>query len=300
MALTPIIDSSPGFAPAVALYQGHRPAVTLPASLEARRPDTERGAGAQSLQPLISCRGVSVSYGGRCALDAVDVEIGQGEVLALIGPSGSGKSTFLRCLNRMNDSLPGCQVQGKIVLNGRDIHASDMDAMGLRSRVGMVLNKPNPYPQSVYDNIAYGLRIHGLSTCSSHELALIEEALREAGLWQELRGQLTQSAQSLSPGQQQRLCIARALAIKSTVLLMDEPCAALDPVSTAMIEGLIEDLGRSHAIVLVPHSTQQAARISQRTAFFHSGRLIEVDETARIFTNPRHRLTEAFISGQLS
>lgn len=300
MVLTPIIDSSPDFSPAVALYQGHRQSASIPASLGAKRPETNCGPGAQSVPPWMSCRGVSVSYGGRRALDAVDLEVGQNEVLALIGPSGSGKSTFLRCFNRMNDSLPGCQVQGKIILNGRDIYASEMDAMGLRARVGMVLNKPNPYPQSVFDNIAYGLRIHGLSTCPSHELALIEEALREAGLWQELRGQLKQSAHALSLGQQQRLCIARALAIKPSVILMDEPCAALDPVSTAMIEGLIEELGRRHAILLVPHSSQQAARISQRTAFFHSGRLIEVDETARIFTNPRHRLTEAFISGQLS
>jgi phosphate transport system ATP-binding protein len=300
MALMPFLESIPGFA--TPLQQLHN-------RLHSRAPTGALGRewldfvpvmdDGEIEHPSISCQGVSVSYQGKRALHPVHLEVAPNGVLALIGPSGSGKSTFLRCLNRMNDSLPGCQVKGKVMLNGQDVYAPEIDTVSLRAQVSMIFQKPNPYPQTVYENVAYGLRIHGLATCPSHEHALVEEALRQAGLWPELRGQLKQAAHQLSPGQQQRLCIARALAIKPSVILMDEPCSALDPVSTAMIEGLIEELGESYPILLVTHSVQQAARISQRTAFFDAGRLIEVGQTARMFTNPRQPLTETYISGRM-
>jgi phosphate transport system ATP-binding protein len=300
MALMPFLESIPGFA--TPLQQLHN-------RLHSRAPTGALGRewldfvpvmdDGEIEHPSISCQGVSVSYQGKRALHPVHLEVAPNGVLALIGPSGSGKSTFLRCLNRMNDSLPGCQVKGKVMLNGQDVYAPEIDTVSLRAQVSMIFQKPNPYPQTVYENVAYGLRIHGLATCPSHEHALVEEALRQAGLWPELRVQLKQAAHQLSPGQQQRLCIARALAIKPSVILMDEPCSALDPVSTAMIEGLIEELGESYPILLVTHSVQQAARISQRTAFFDAGRLIEVGQTARMFTNPRQPLTETYISGRM-
>ncbi len=300
MALMPFLQSMPGLAPPPQhlLDRVQSPGPTGVPGRERLDPLPGIQDG-KIAQPRLSCRGVSVSYHRQRALHPVHLEVGQNGVLALIGPSGSGKSIFLRCLNRMNDSLPGCQVQGKIILNGQDVYAPGIDAVGLRAQVGMIFQKPNPYPQTVYDNMAYGLRIHGLATCPSHEHALVEDALRQAGLWPEVKGQLRQAAHQLSPGQQQRLCIARALAIKPSVLLMDEPCSALDPVSTAVIEGLIEELGKSYPILLVTHSVQQAARISQRIAFFDSGRLIEVGQTARIFTNPRQPLTETYISGRM-
>ena len=300
MALMPFLESTPGFA---------TPLQQLHDRLHSRAPTGALGRewldfvpvmdDGEIEHPSISCQGVSVSYQGKRALHPVHLEVAPNGVLALIGPSGSGKSTFLRCLNRMNDSLPGCQVKGKVMLNGQDVYAPEIDTVSLRAQVSMIFQKPNPYPQTVYENVAYGLRIHGLATCPSHEHALVEEALRQAGLWPELRGQLKQAAHQLSSGQQQRLCIARALAIKPSVILMDEPCSALDPVSTAMIEGLIEELGESYPILLVTHSVQQAARISQRTAFFDAGRLIEVGQTARMFTNPRQPLTETYISGRM-
>ena len=300
MALMPFLESTPGFA---------TPLQQLHDRLHSRAPTGALGRewldfvpvmdDGEIEHPSMSCQGVSVSYQGKRALHPVHLEVAPNGVLALIGPSGSGKSTFLRCLNRMNDSLPGCQVKGKVMLNGQDVYAPEIDTVSLRAQVSMIFQKPNPYPQTVYENVAYGLRIHGLATCPSHEHALVEEALRQAGLWPELRGQLKQAAHQLSPGQQQRLCIARALAIKPSVILMDEPCSALDPVSTAMIEGLIEELGESYPILLVTHSVQQAARISQRTAFFDAGRLIEVGQTARMFTNPRQPLTETYISGRM-
>jgi phosphate transport system ATP-binding protein len=232
------------------------------------------------------------------ALKGIDLEIGRNEVMALIGPSGSGKSTFLRCLNRLNDVISGCRVKGKIWLDGYDIYTRQVDVTRLRARVGMVSQKPNPYPKSIYENIAYGPRIHGLATCGSEESAMVEQALRQAGLWKEVRDRLDQPASHLSDGQQQRLCIARVLAVKPDVILMDEPCIALDPLATLAVECLIEDLQESLTIVLVTHSPQQAARVSQRTAFFHHGRLIEVGATAQLFTTPRHRLTESYISGR--
>jgi phosphate transport system ATP-binding protein len=300
MALMQFFESTPGLAPPPR-YLHDRIDSRGPVGVNGReRLDPVPGTHDEKIGPsTMSCLGVSVSYQGRRALHPVYLEVAQNEVLALIGPSGSGKSTFLRCLNRMNDSLPGCQVKGKIMLNGQDIYARGIDAVSLRAQVGMIFPKPNPYPQSVYDNMAYGLRIHGLATCPSHEHALVEEALRQAGLWSEVKGQLRQAAHQLSAGQQQRLCIARAMAIKPSVILMDEPCSALDPVSTAVIEGLIEELGKSYPVLMVTHSVQQAARISQRIAFFDSGRLIEVGQTARIFTNPRQPLTETYISGRM-
>ena len=300
MALMPFLDSIPGFAPPLQQLHDRVHLRGPTGALGSERLDFVPVMGdGRIAHPSVSCQGVSVSYQGKKALHPVHLDVAGNEVLALIGPPGSGKSTFLRCLNRMNDSLPGCEVKGKIILNGQDVYAPGVDAVSLRAQVCMIFQKPNPYPHSVYDNRAYGLRIHGLATCPSHEHALIEEALRQAGLWPEVRGQLKQSAHQLSLGQQQRLCIARALAIKPSVILMDEPCSALDPVSTAIIEGLIEELAKSYPILLVTHSVHQAARISQRTAFFDGGRLIEVGQTARVFTNPRQPVTETYISGRM-
>ena len=300
MALMPFLESIPGFAPPQQQLLDHVNSQVPDAAAGRERfffvPGHDDGKIAH---PRMSCRGVSVSYQGKLALHPVDLEVARNGVFALIGTAGSGKSTFLRCLNRMNDGLPGCQVHGKVILNGQDIYAPGIDTVSLRAQVSMVFQKPNPYPQTVYENVAYGLRIHGLTTCPSHEHALVEEVLRQAGLWPELRTQLKQAAHRLPLGLQQRLCISRALAIKPRLLLMDEPCSALDPVSTSIIEGLIEELGKSYPILLATHSIQQAARISQQTAFFDAGHLVEIGQTAQIFTNPRQPLTETYISGRL-
>jgi phosphate transport system ATP-binding protein len=217
----------------------------------------------------------------------------------MVGPSGCGKSTFLRCLNRMNDTIPTCRVTGTITLDGRDIYDPKLDVVPLRAQVGMVFQKPNPFPKSIYDNVAYGPRIHGLAE-SRHDLdATVELSLQRAGLWEEVKDRLDQPGTGLSGGQQQRLCIARAIAVSPEVILMDEPCSALDPIATARIEELISELREQYTIVIVTHSMQQAARVAQRTAYFHLGRLIEVGETSRIFTNPRHKLTEDYITGRV-
>jgi phosphate transport system ATP-binding protein len=219
-------------------------------------------------------------------------------VLAMIGPSGCGKSTFLRCLNRMNDTIPGARVTGSIRLEGEDIHDKSLDVVQLRARVGMVFQKPNPFPKSIFDNVAYGPRIHGLARGSAEMDDIVCTSLRRAGLWEEVKDRLTEPGTGLSGGQQQRLCIARTIAVEPEVILMDEPCSALDPVATARIEDLIDELKASYTIVIVTHSMQQAARVSQRTAYFHLGELIEVGETDRVFTNPRQKLTEDYISGR--
>jgi phosphate transport system ATP-binding protein len=248
--------------------------------------------------PVFSCRDVSVFYGAKQALKAITLDVGRRQVLALIGPSGCGKSTFLRCLNRMNDTIPGARVSGRIHLDGRDILDDALDVAQLRARIGMVFQKPNPFPKSIYDNVAYGPRIHGMARSRAHLDDIVCTSLTRAGLWEEVKDRLSGPGTGLSGGQQQRLCIARTIAVQPEVILMDEPCSALDPIATARIEDLIDELRESYAIVIVTHSMQQAARVSQRTAYFHLGELIEVGETDRLFTNPRHRLTEDYITGR--
>jgi phosphate transport system ATP-binding protein len=249
--------------------------------------------------PVFSCRDVSVSYGDKQALKNVTIDIARRQVLAAIGPSGCGKSTFLRCLNRMNDTIPGARVTGTITLDGQDIYAKRQDVAQVRARIGMVFQKPNPFPKSIYDNVAYGPRIHKLTRSRADLDELVVTSLQRAGLWDEVKDRLTSHALVLSGGQQQRLCIARTLAVQPEVILMDEPCSALDPIATAHVEDLIEQLRASFAIVIVTHSMQQAARVSQRTAYFYMGQLIEVGETDRVFTNPQHRLTEDYITGRI-
>jgi phosphate transport system ATP-binding protein len=248
--------------------------------------------------PVFSCRNVDVYYGEKHAIKDVSVDIGRGAVLAMIGPSGCGKSTFLRCLNRMNDTIPSARVTGRILLDGNDIHEKRRDVVQLRARVGMVFQKPNPFPKSIFENVAYGPRIHGLAADRVELDEIVTTSLRRAGLWEEVKDRLNHPGTSLSGGQQQRLCIARTIAVNPEVILMDEPCSALDPIATARIEDLIDELRASYAIVIVTHSMQQAARVSQRTAYFHLGSLVEVGETDRIFTNPRHKLTEDYITGR--
>lgn len=243
-------------------------------------------------------REVAVHYSGKQAISDVNLDIGRNQVIAMIGPSGCGKSTFLRCLNRMNDTIEGCVVSGDITLDDQNIYDPKMDVVPLRARVGMVFQKPNPFPKSIYDNVAYGARIHGLAS-SRHELdEIVEESLQRAGLWEEVKDRLSQPGTGLSGGQQQRLCIARAIAVGPEVILMDEPCSALDPIATARIEELIDELRQQFTIAIVTHSMQQAARVSQRTAYFHLGRLVEVGDTKLVFTNPRHKLTEDYITGR--
>ena len=249
--------------------------------------------------PRISCRNVDVFYAEKQAITNVSIDIARNEVIAMIGPSGCGKSTFLRCLNRMNDTIEICRVSGEIKLDDRDIYAKDMDAVTLRAQVGMVFQRPNPFPKSIYDNVAYGPRIHGLVANNKADTdEVVETSLRRAGLWDEVKDRLSQPGTGLSGGQQQRLCIARTIAVRPEVILMDEPCSALDPIATARIEELIDELRKNYSIVIVTHSMQQAARVSQRTAYFHLGDLIEVGETKHIFTNPTHRLTEGYITGR--
>jgi phosphate transport system ATP-binding protein len=248
--------------------------------------------------PIFRCRDVDVFYGEKHAIKKVGVDIARNQVLAMIGPSGCGKSTFLRCLNRMNDTIANARVEGQILLDGRNIHDRKQDVVQLRARVGMVFQKPNPFPKSIYENVAYGPRIHGLAGDRVELDEIVHGSLQRAGLWEEVKDRLNQPGTSLSGGQQQRLCIARTIAVNPEVILMDEPCSALDPIATARIEDLMEELRQSYAIVIVTHSMQQAARVSQRTAYFHLGDLIEVGETDRIFTNPRHKLTEDYITGR--
>lgn len=248
--------------------------------------------------PKMSARNVNVFYGDKQAIINVSLDIGRNEVLAMIGPSGCGKSTFLRSLNRMNDIIPICKVDGDITLDDKDIYKSDQDTVMLRARVGMVFQKPNPFPKSIYENVAYGPRIHGLAHSKAGMDEIVENSLRRASLFDEVKDQLDKPGTGLSGGQQQRLCIARAIAVNPEVILMDEPCSALDPIATARIEELIDEIKENYTIAIVTHSMQQAARVSQRTAYFHLGKLIEVDDTKTIFTNPKHQLTENYITGR--
>ena len=249
-------------------------------------------------EPKMRALDVSVFYGPKKAIDNVSIDIHTDDVTAFIGPSGCGKSTFLRALNRMNDTIAGARVEGRIELDGDDIYQSGMDVVQLRARVGMVFQKPNPFPKSIYENVAYGPRIHGLAEGKAELDQIVEKSLRRAGLWDEVKDRLLDSGTALSGGQQQRLCIARAIAVEPEVILMDEPCSALDPIATAKIEELIDDLRGRYAIVIVTHSMQQAARVSQRTAFFHLGNLIEYGQTSEIFTNPREERTKDYITGR--
>ncbi len=261
--------------------------------------DHRETVGKQFIEsPRMSCRDVNVYYGEKHAINKVSLDIGRNEVIAMIGPSGCGKSTFIRCLNRMSDTIDGCRVTGEITLDGSNIYDRNIDVVLLRAQVGMVFQKPNPFPKSIYDNIAYGPRIHGLVRNKTETDEVVETSLKRAGLWEEVKERLDQPGTGLSGGQQQRLCIARTIAVNPEIILMDEPCSALDPIATAVIEDLIGELRENYSIVIVTHSMQQASRVSQRTAFFHLGDLIEVGSTERIFTNPRHQLTEDYITGR--
>ncbi len=248
--------------------------------------------------PKMTARDVHVFYGDKEAIKGVDIDIHDDKVTAFIGPSGCGKSTFLRCLNRMNDTIPTARVTGDIELDGQNINSAVMDVVQLRARVGMVFQKPNPFPKSIYENVAYGPRIHGLAQGKAELDEIVEKSLRRAGLWDEAKDRLQDSGTALSGGQQQRLCIARAIAVDPEVILMDEPCSALDPIATAKIEELIHALRGRYAIAIVTHNMQQAARVSQRTAFFHLGEIVEYGKTSEIFTNPREQRTQDYITGR--
>jgi len=246
----------------------------------------------------IAAKQVSVYYGDTAALRNVSIDIYQHQVTALIGPSGCGKSTFLRCINRMNDMIDGCRMEGEITLDGENIYNPDLDVVQLRERVGMVFQKPNPFPKSIYDNVAYGPRIHGMANSRQELDEIVEQSLRKAGLFGEVKDRLSDPGTGLSGGQQQRLCIARTISVNPEVILMDEPCSALDPIATARIEGLIEELRQNYSIVIVTHSMQQAARVSQRTGFFHLGDLVEVGLTDDIFVKPVNKRTQDYITGR--
>jgi len=250
--------------------------------------------------PRMSCQNVDVYYnhGDKKAINNISLDIGSNEVISMIGPSGCGKSTFLRCLNRMNDTIDGCRVTGKITIDNKNIYDKDVDVVPLRAQVGMVFQKPNPFPKSIYDNVAYGPKIHGLVQSKDETCELVENSLKRAGLWKEVKDRLDQPGTGLSGGQQQRLCIARTIAVNPEIILMDEPCSALDPIATAIIEELINELKQQYSIVIVTHSMQQASRVSQRTAYFHLGDLIEAGPTDQIFLNPLHQLTEDYITGR--
>lgn len=259
--------------------------------------ETTTQSPAQNL--IMQAKNVDVFYGQKQAIKNVSLDIPEKTITALIGPSGCGKSTFLRCLNRMNDTIDICSVKGDIRFAGQDIYASKVDPVALRARIGMVFQKPNPFPKSIFDNVAYGPRIHGLSTSKSDLEGRVETALKHAGLWDEVSDRLTESGTGLSGGQQQRLCIARAIAVEPQVILMDEPCSALDPIATAKVEELMESMRQEFTIVIVTHSMQQAARVSQKTAFFHLGELVEYGDTETIFTNPVEPRTASYISGRI-
>ena len=249
-------------------------------------------------QVKVSARHIDVFYGEKQALTSVDIDVNQNEVMALIGPSGCGKSTFLRCINRMNDTIAECRVTGKLTVDDEDVYDKSIDVVQLRARVGMVFQKPNPFPKSIYDNVAYGPRIHGLGSSRDELNAIVQRSIERAGLWEEVHDRLAEPGTSLSGGQQQRLCIARAIAVNPEVILMDEPCSALDPIATARIEELMDELRQNYTIIIVTHSMQQAARVSQRAAFFHLGELVECHDTPTMFTNPSDKRTQDYITGR--
>ncbi|MCP4039909.1 MAG: phosphate ABC transporter ATP-binding protein [bacterium] len=263
-----------------------------------REHSEEQKAGPAAVEPKVRTRDLCVYYGDKQALFDIDLDIAPNQVTALIGPSGCGKSTYLRCVNRMNDVVEGCRATGLVELDGEDIFRESLDVVNLRARVGMVFQKPNPFPKSIYDNVAYGPRIHGLAQSRVDLDQIVLESLSRAGLLEEVEDRLEDTGTSLSGGQQQRLCIARAIAVKPQVILMDEPCSALDPIATARIEELIEELRENYTIIMVTHSMQQAARVSQRTAFFHLGNLIEAGDTEQIFTDPKEVRTQDYITGR--
>ena len=256
------------------------------------------GIGMADGESAVTARGVDVYYGDKHAIKNLSVDIPAKSVTAFIGPSGCGKSTFLRCINRMNDTIPVCRVSGDIKLDGRDIYDPTLDVVLLRAQVGMVFQKPNPFPKSIFDNVAYGPKIHGLTSNKTELAELVEKSLRRASLWEEVKDRLDASGTGLSGGQQQRLCIARAISVSPHVILMDEPCSALDPIATAKIEELIDELRQNYTIIIVTHSMQQAARVSQKTAFFHLGTLVEEGPTKTIFTNPHDKRTQDYITGR--
>jgi phosphate transport system ATP-binding protein len=270
----------------------------IPHSATIDRDNRETVGDATVVNPRIRCRDINVYYGNKHAIRNINLDIGKNEVIAMIGPSGCGKSTFLRCLNRMNDTIDGCRVSGEILMDDENINDRGIDVVPLRAQVGIVFQKPNPFPKSIWENIAFGPRIHGLANSKIELEEIVETSLRRAGLWNEVKDRLDQPGTGLSGGQQQRLCIARTIAVQPEVILMDEPCSALDPIATAIIEELMDELREQYSIVIVTHSMQQAARVSQRTAYFHLGDLIEVGETGEIFTNPKHQLTEDYITGR--
>ncbi|WP_343561020.1 phosphate ABC transporter ATP-binding protein PstB [Kiloniella sp. b19] len=254
--------------------------------------------GTEAKRNAITARNVDVYYGEKQALNKINLDIPEREVTALIGPSGCGKSTFLRCLNRMNDVIESCRVEGEILFDGEDIYNTDLDPVLLRARVGMVFQKPNPFPKSIYENVAYGPKLHGIAENKAELDEIVEKSLRRASIWNEVKDRLDTPGTGLSGGQQQRLCIARAIAINPEVILMDEPCSALDPIATAKIEELIDELRERYTIAIVTHSMQQAARVSQKTAFFHLGELVEVGDTDQVFTNPVDGRTQGYITGR--
>jgi phosphate transport system ATP-binding protein len=263
-------------------------------TMTAARPAT----GPASVTAKVVARDVNVHYGEKHALKDVNIDSPDKGVTAFIGPSGCGKSTFLRCINRMNDTIPVCRVTGKITIDNQDIYDPALDVVQLRARVGMVFQKPNPFPKSIYENVAYGPRLHGIARSKADLDQIVEMSLKRASIWDEVKNRLQESGTALSGGQQQRLCIARAIAVSPDVILMDEPCSALDPIATAKIEELIDELAKNFCIIIVTHSMQQAARVSQRTAFFHLGLLLEEGETNQMFTNPKHEKTQAYITGR--
>jgi len=272
-----------------------RPVIKVEAPAPA--PD-EQARAAEQHELKMTARDVNLWYGEKQALFDVSLDILDRSVTALIGPSGCGKSTFLRCLDRMNDVIEGVRIEGDITLDGEDIYAPQVDPVQLRARVGMVFQKPNPFPKSIFENVAYGPRIHGLATSKTDLEEIVVKSLKRAGLFEEVKDRLQESGTGLSGGQQQRLCIARAISVDPEVILMDEPCSALDPIATARIETLMDELKENYCIVIVTHSMQQAARVSQRTAFFHLGKLVEVDDTTKMFTNPSDVRTQDYVTGR--
>ena len=253
----------------------------------------------ETVESIVNCKNVSVYYGQKKAINNISIDIERRSITAFIGPSGCGKSTFLRTINRMNDTIDSCRIEGSVIVDGKDIYDPSIDVVPLRAKVGMVFQKPNPFPKSIYENVAYGPRIHGLASNKSELDDIVEKALKGAGLWNEARDRLDESGTSLSGGQQQRLCIARTIAVEPQIILMDEPCSALDPIATSNIEDLMSDLAKEYTIIIVTHSMQQAARVSQKTAYFHLGNLIEYGDTKEIFVRPKDSQTEAYISGKI-
>ncbi|MBL4725362.1 MAG: phosphate ABC transporter ATP-binding protein [Rhizobiaceae bacterium] len=268
-------------------------------NIAAEKKNSDVEVPAMETKPLITARNVDVYYDDKQALNGITLDIPANKVTSLIGPSGCGKTTFLRCINRMNDLIDICRVEGEIKIGGQDIYDPKVDVVSLRAQVGMVFQKPNPFPKSIFENVAYGPRIHHLVKTKGELKDIVERSLTKAGLWEEVRDRLDDPGTGLSGGQQQRLCIARAIAVEPKVILMDEPCSALDPIATARIEELIDELRENYTIVIVTHSMQQAARVSQQTAFFHMGNLVEAGETEQIFTTPQDPRTESYITGRI-